>query len=73
MRQNAEDDTPYFCVSVPILGRLMHTFKDNYLPRGTAIAVEFELTQHVDEIVEKNQGKHAGGCVSNSVAYESPH
>jgi hypothetical protein len=52
-RQNADDDSPYFYVSVPILGRLIHTFKDNYLPRGTAIAVDFELTQHVDGIVEK--------------------
>ncbi len=53
MRQNAEDDSPYFCVSAPILGRLMHTFRDNYISRGTATAVDFDLTQHVDEIVEK--------------------
>jgi hypothetical protein len=53
MRQNAEDDSPYFCVSAPILGRLMHTFRDDYLSRGTAAAVDFDLTQHVDEIVEK--------------------
>jgi hypothetical protein len=55
-RQNAEDDSPYFCVSAPILGRLMHTFKDNYISRSQATEVDFDLTQHVDEIVEKAKG-----------------
>ncbi len=52
-RQNAEDDAPYFCVSAPILGRLLHTFRDDCISKSTSIAVDFELTQHVDGIVEK--------------------
>ena len=53
MRQDAEDDIPYFCVSVPILGRLLHTFKDDYVSRSKAREVDCELTLHVDEIIEK--------------------
>ncbi len=52
-RQNAEDDIPYFCVSGPILGRLLHTFKDDYISRSKATEVDYELTLHVDEIIEK--------------------
>ncbi len=53
MRQNAEDSIPYFCVSAPILGRLLHTFKDDYISRRKATEVDCELTHHVDEIMEQ--------------------
>ena len=53
MRQNAEDGCPYFYVSAPILGRLLHTFKDDYVTRAKATEVDCELTLHVDEIMEQ--------------------
>jgi hypothetical protein len=37
MRQNAEGGIPYFCVSAPILGRLLHTFKDDYITRAKVL------------------------------------
>jgi hypothetical protein len=57
MRQNAEDGIPYFCVSAPILGRLLHTFKDDYISRGKATEIDCELTLHVDLIM--NQAKES--------------
>ncbi len=66
LRQNVEGDSPYFCVSAAILGRLIHTFKEDYVTRAKALNASLELHHHVDEIVE--QAKHVSRCDSNSDA-----
>ncbi len=53
LRQNVEGDTPYFCVSAAILGRLIHTFKEDYVTRAKALNVSLELDHHVDDIMEQ--------------------
>jgi hypothetical protein len=53
LRQNVEGDSPYFCVSAAILGRLIHTFKEDYITRAKALNASMELHLHVDEIVDR--------------------
>ena len=51
--ENVEGDPPYFCVSASIIGRLIHTFKEDYVTRAKALHLSLELDHHVDDIVEK--------------------
>ncbi len=52
-RENIKGDPPYFCVSAAILGRLTHTFKEEYISKDKARRTAIELDLHVDEIVEQ--------------------
>jgi hypothetical protein len=51
LRENVEGDPPFFCVSAAILGRLIHTFKEEYISRDKVRRTAIELDLHVDEIV----------------------
>jgi hypothetical protein len=54
LRENVEGDPPYFCVSAAILGRLIHTFKEECIAReAKALNASIELDLHVDDIVEQ--------------------
>ena len=53
VRDNGEKDPPYFCVSAAILGRLIHTFKEEYISNDKKRKTSSELGLYVDEIVEK--------------------
>jgi hypothetical protein len=56
-RENVKGYPPYFCVSASMLGRLTHTFKEEYITRDKVWRTAIELDLHVDEIVE--QGKES--------------
>jgi hypothetical protein len=53
LRENVEGDPSYFCVSAEILGRLIHTFKEDYVTRAKALNVSIELDHHVDDVLEQ--------------------
>jgi hypothetical protein len=48
--ENVDGDPPYFCVSAAMMGRLIHTFKEEYLSRDKVRRTACELDLHVDEI-----------------------
>ncbi len=52
-RENSNGDPPYFCVSAVMMGRLTHTFKEEYVPKDKVRRTAFELDLHVDEIKEQ--------------------
>jgi hypothetical protein len=52
-RENDSGDPPYFCVSAEILGRVIHTFKDEYITRDKERHIFVELDIHVDEAIEE--------------------
>jgi hypothetical protein len=52
-RENVSGDPPYFCVSAAMLGRLTHTFKEEYVSRDKVRRTACELDLHVDEIKEQ--------------------
>jgi hypothetical protein len=51
LRENVEGDPPYFCVSAAILGRLIHTFKEEYIAKDKARRSSMELDLHVEELL----------------------
>ncbi len=53
LRENVESDPPYFCFIADILGRLIHTFKEEYITRAKALNASIELDLHVNDIVEQ--------------------
>jgi hypothetical protein len=52
-RENNGGDPPYFCVSAEILGRLIHTFKEEYITKDKQRRITVELDLHVDEAIEE--------------------
>ncbi len=46
-------DPPYFCISASMLGRLTHTFKEEYISKDKVRRTAAELDLHVDEIKEQ--------------------
>ncbi len=52
-RENGKGDPPYFCVSATIMGRLTHTFKEEYVSKDKVRRTAFELDLHVNEIKEQ--------------------
>jgi hypothetical protein len=52
-RENVGGDPPFFCVSASILGRLVHTFKEEYISNDKQRKTSLELDLHVDEVMEK--------------------
>ncbi len=52
-RENVNGDPPYFCVSAAMMGRLTHTFKEEYVSRDKVRRTACELDLHVDEIKEQ--------------------
>ena len=53
LRENSAGNPPYFCVSAAILGRLIHTFKEEYITKDKQRCMTVELDLHVDELVEE--------------------
>ncbi len=53
LRDNGGDGPPYFCVSASIMGRVMHTFKEEYISKDKKRTASLELELHVEEVVEK--------------------
>ncbi len=53
LRENGEDNPPFFCVSAAILGRLIHTFKEEYITQDQERRASAELDIHVGEIIEQ--------------------
>ena len=55
LRQNGPDNPPFFCVSAAILGRLIHTFKEEYISQDLHRHASDELTRYVDEILQQSK------------------
>ena len=55
LRGNGESDPPFFCVSAAILGRLIHTFKEEHITRDLERLASTELTNYVDEILQQSK------------------
>jgi hypothetical protein len=55
LRKNGEDDPPFFCVSAAILGRLIHTFKEEYITQDQERRASAELGIYVDEILAQSK------------------
>jgi hypothetical protein len=53
LRDNGKKNPPYFCVSAAILGRLIHTFKEEHISNDKKRKTSSELGLYVDEIMEK--------------------
>ncbi len=53
LRENSAGNPPYVCVSAAILGRLIHTFKEEYITKDKQRCMTVELDLHVDELVEE--------------------
>ncbi len=52
-RENVSGDPPYFCVSAEILGRLIHTFKEEYVTKDKTCRMSVKFDLHVDETIEE--------------------
>ncbi len=52
-RKNDSGDPPYFCVSAEILGRVIHTFKEEYVTRDKERHISEELDSHVDDAISE--------------------
>ncbi len=66
-RENVKGDPPYFCVSASMLGRLTHTFKEEYISKDKVRRTALELELHVNEIKEQakesmSQMRQQSGC-----------
>ncbi len=55
LRENGEDDPPFFCVSAAILGRLIHTFKEEHITQDLERHASAELVSYVDEILQQSK------------------
>ena len=55
LRENAEGDPPFFCVSAAILGRLIHTFKVEHITQDQERRASAELISYVDEILQQSK------------------
>ena len=52
-RENGKGDPPYYCVSAAMLGRLTHTFREDYLEEDRVRRASSELALHAKEITEE--------------------
>jgi hypothetical protein len=55
LRKNGEDDPPFFCVSTAILGRLIHTFKEEHITQDLERHASDELDSYVEEILQQSR------------------
>ncbi len=55
LRGNGESDPPFFCVSAAILGRLIHTFKEEHITQDLERRASTELVSYVDEILQQSK------------------
>ncbi len=55
LRQNGPDNPPFFCVSAAILGRLIHTFKEEHISQDLHRHASDELTKYVDEVLQQSK------------------
>jgi hypothetical protein len=55
LRQNGPDNPPFFCVSAAILGRLIHTFKEEHISQDLHRHASDELTRYVDEVLQQSK------------------
>ena len=51
LHENGEGDPPFFCVSAAIFGRLIHTFKEEYITQDQERRASAELDIHVGEVI----------------------
>ena len=52
-RENGEGDPPYYCDSATMMGRLTHTFKEEYVAKDKVRRTACELDLHVDGIKDE--------------------
>ena len=50
LRENGEGEPPFYCVSAAILGRLIHTFKEEHITQDLERRASEELVVYVDEM-----------------------
>ncbi len=50
MEMVKENHAPFFCVSAAILGRLIHTFKEEHITQDLERRASEELVVYVDEM-----------------------
>ena len=43
LRDNESDGPPYFCISASIMGRVVHTFKEEYISKDKKRTASLEL------------------------------
>ncbi len=55
LRENGKDGPPFFCVSAAILGRLVHTFKEEHITQDLELHASDELACYVDEILQQSK------------------
>ncbi len=55
LRGNGEGEPPFFCVSAAILGRLVHTFKEEHITQDLERRASEELVGYVDEILRHSK------------------
>jgi hypothetical protein len=55
LRQNGQDDPPFFCVSAAILGRLIHTFKEEHITQDLERHASDELARYMDEVLQQSK------------------
>ncbi len=46
-------DPPYYCVSAPMMGRIAHTFREDYLDEDNVRRTSSHLALHANEITEE--------------------
>ncbi len=51
--ENVDGDPPYYCVSSPMMGRLAHTFREDYLDEDNVRRTSSQLALHANEITEE--------------------
>jgi hypothetical protein len=51
-RENESGDPPYYCVTADIMGRALHTFKEEYVTNSTQRRIPVEFDLHVHSEVE---------------------
>ena len=52
-RENGKGDPPHYCVSASMLGRLAHTFREDYLEEDRVRRASGELALHADVVTEE--------------------
>ena len=51
-RENGEGEPPYFCVSAALVGRILHTLKEEYITNDLERHASEQLTAHVESTLD---------------------
>ncbi len=55
LRQNGPDNPHFFCVSSAMVGRLIHTFKEEHISQDLQRQASEEITRYVGEVLQQSK------------------